>query len=124
MDLMEKIDKESLEFLKSVASNDLEIASEYLPDIQDAKQDFKSLREVIKLRVTELIEQDFEHLLYLLYRTDVSELRLKKALDSGAPSDAPDIITDFLIERQMRKFETRKRFSENEENDADWSDDL
>lgn len=121
---MEKVDKESLEFLKSVASNDLEIASEYLPDIHDAKQDFKRLREVIKLRVTELIEQDFEHLLYLLYRTDVSELKLKKALDTGAPSDAPDIITDFLIERQMRKFETRKRFSDNEENEADWSDDL
>lgn len=121
---MNKADKKALEFLKELAGKELEIAGEYLPEILDPAKDFERLKEVIKLRITELIEQDFEHLLFILYRADVSEIRLRKALEEAPPADAPEIITGFLIERQLSKYETRKRFSNGDEEPSDWSDDL
>lgn len=57
-----------------------------------------------------LLEKDFSNLLQVLYRIDISEERLKAALASneGEPSE---VISRMILDREMQKVETRKRYS-------------
>jgi hypothetical protein len=57
-----------------------------------------------------LIDTDFEKLVYLLYRIDVSEQKIKELLDKKSTSDAGEIIANAIIERQKEKLDSRKRF--------------
>ena len=61
--------------------------------------------------VNELIQTDFQHLITLLYRIDVSELKLKKLLKLNSQEEAGKIIAALIIERQLQKIESRKHFS-------------
>ena len=61
--------------------------------------------------INELLTNDFEKLVYILYRFDVSEEKLKKLLQQKPETDAAQIIADLLIERQLQKIKTRQQFS-------------
>lgn len=60
--------------------------------------------------VAHLLETDFPRLCQILYRVDVDERLLKRALDE---SDAPpaEIITRLLLERQKQKVALRARYT-------------
>lgn len=60
--------------------------------------------------INHLIQTDFQRLVYLLYRIDVSEARLKNILEHS-DRDAGTIISELIIERQEQKIESRKKFS-------------
>lgn len=70
--------------------------------------------EVFRVRLAvylnDLINQDFEKLVQLLYRLDVSEKKLKALLSQNNQADAGRIIADLIIERQLQKVELRKKF--------------
>ena len=53
--------------------------------------------------VRHLINNDFEKLIQLLYRMDVSEKRIKESLSTNLESDAAVVIADLMIERQAQK---------------------
>ena len=53
--------------------------------------------------IRHLINNDFEKLIQLLYRMDVSEKRIKESLNINTESDAAVIIADLMIERQSQK---------------------
>ena len=57
--------------------------------------------------VRHLINNDFEKLIQLLYRMDVSEKRIKESLYTNLESDAAVIIADLMIERQAQKKASR-----------------
>ncbi len=114
--------QESISFLVQVASNDLEIGEQWLPEPQE-NDAYEKLLSTIKLRIEELIDSDFERLLYLLYRSDVSEKKLRQALDESPSDEASNIIARMFIERQLEKYETRMRFSESQ-GEGSWEDDL
>ncbi len=61
--------------------------------------------------INELITNDFEKLVQLLYRIDVNEAKLKMLLQSSPHEDAAKLIADLIIERQMQKIKSRKQFS-------------
>ena len=71
---------------------------------------FESMKEKLTLHINHLISSDFETLVALLYRIDVSEAKLKQALKNDQASDAGKIIADLIIERQMEKIKTRENF--------------
>ena len=58
--------------------------------------------------INHLINANFEKLLALLYRIDVSESKLKQLLQEHAGEDAGKIIATLIIERQQQKIELRK----------------
>ena len=60
--------------------------------------------------INKLIGEDFEKLVSLLYRIDVSEYKLKNLLQENPGEDAGRIIAALIIERQEQKIETRKQF--------------
>lgn len=68
-----------------------------------AKLDERELFLSLAAYVNELIMTNFERLVQLLYRIDVSEEKLKKLLRQNPESDAGIIIADLIIERQKQK---------------------
>ncbi len=60
--------------------------------------------------VEDLMEKDFERLIQVLYRIDVSEEKLKAAL--AASNDNPaSVISKMIIERELLKVEFRKKYN-------------
>lgn len=57
--------------------------------------------------VNHLIQTDFNYLVHLLYRIDVSEKKLKEYLKSKPDEDAGNLIAQMMIERQVEKIRTR-----------------
>lgn len=63
-----------------------------------------------------LINNDFEKLVFLLYRIDVSEPIIKQLLIHDASTNAAELIAQAIINRQLEKIETRKKFTTNSDN--------
>ncbi len=60
--------------------------------------------------VNHLINTDFEKLVFLLYRIDVSETTIKHLLALPTSSNAGELIADAIIARQEEKIVTRRQF--------------
>lgn len=66
-------------------------------------------------RVNELLEKDFSKLVFLLYRIDIDENKLRGLLNQHAGEDAATIITDLIIERQVQKIKSREQFRQKDD---------
>lgn len=73
---------------------------------------YEALKEKLSGYFNDLILHDFNKLVRLLYRIDVSEAKLKYWLKENADKDAGALIADLVIEREMQKIETRKKFAQ------------
>ncbi len=69
------------------------------------------VREKLIGLVNTLINKDFHSLLQLLYKTDVSENKIRSCLQNDPDTLTADIIADLIIERQLQKIETRKIYT-------------
>ena len=76
----------------------------------ELQQSMEVFRVRLAAYLNDLINQDFEKLVQLLYRLDVSEKKLKALLSQNNQADAGRIIADLIIERQLQKVELRKKF--------------
>ena len=70
----------------------------------------EQLLEKLILFINHLIQNDFQRLVFLLYKIDVDEAKLKRILKENAGKDTAEIIADLMIERELQKIETRKLF--------------
>ena len=70
-----------------------------------------TLRSVLSAYINELIDKNFQQLVNLLYRLDISENKLKQMLND-VKEDAGLIIADLIIERQTQKMKTKKQFQQ------------
>lgn len=57
-----------------------------------------------------LIKDDFQRLISILYKIDVDENKLKTILREQKGQDTSDIIAKLVIERQLKKIETRRKY--------------
>lgn len=61
--------------------------------------------------INQLINHDFDYLLYLLYRIDISEPKLKKLLSEQPTTNAGQLIADLMMARwqqaEMNKQQTK-----------------
>lgn len=65
------------------------------------------LKEKLSPQINHLIQTDFQKLVSLLYRIDVSETKLKHLLKEYPGQDAGKIIAELIIERQLQKIKSR-----------------
>ena len=72
------------------------------------KISFEELKEILSQHINHLIQTNFQRLVSLLYRVDVSEPKLKALLKENADADTGRIIADLIIERQLQKIKSRK----------------
>lgn len=83
---------------------------------------FSEFRNFIIEKINNWINNDFEHLLYLLYRIDVHEDKVRKLMQQHNGENAAEIIADLIIDRQRQKIETRKMFHMEKPIDVDESE--
>ena len=71
-------------------------------------------------RVNELLVNNFDRLISILYRLDVNEKLIKDSLESAVGQDAAHVISRLIIERQIQKIKSRSEFKKsNDDIDAD-----
>lgn len=80
------------------------------------KISFEELRENLSQHINYLIQTNFQKLVSILYRIDVSEIKLKALLQENKFADAGAIIADLIIERQLQKIKSRQQFSQGDKN--------
>jgi len=79
----------------------------------------EQLLQRLSFFINDLIQNDIQNLVTILYKVDVNENKLKQLLLENAGEDTALIIAALIIERQLQKIETRKQFSSKSENDVD-----
>jgi hypothetical protein len=71
----------------------------------------QELRGQLAAHINHLINTDFEKLVFYLYRIDVDETKMRHLLEQREGENAAGLIADLIIERQLQKMESRKKFS-------------
>jgi len=71
------------------------------------------MKEQLVLYINHLLLSDFNKLIQILYRVDVSEQKLKELLQINPQTDAATIIAELLIQRQQQKIKTKEAFKPN-----------
>ena len=80
----------------------------------------QSLKTKLAVYLNDLLLHNFQLLVQLLYRIDVSEQKLKQLLQNNKDTDAAAIIADLIIQRQLEKQKLREQFkSDNTDDNAD-----
>lgn len=74
-----------------------------LPETVSAEQ----LRQQLANHINDLINNDFEKLVYYLYRIDVNENKMRQLLQQQQGENAAGLIADLVIERQLQKIKSR-----------------
>src|SRR5690242_5215970 len=71
----------------------------------------EEVESVLAEKLNGLIRDDFNGLVQLLYRIDVEEPRLRYLLQQHKGEDAGRIIARLIIDRLLKKIETRRQYS-------------
>jgi hypothetical protein len=69
----------------------------------------EELKVILTDHINDLIHNDFNKLLRVLYRVDVSEKLLKANLQEQK-KDAGTVLAEMIIERQLQKIKSRQQF--------------
>lgn len=91
--------------------NEIEILQMVLAE-QDAVKKQKLFEQMVQY-ITQLLHNNFDGLVNILYRVDVDEKKLKQLLKTEPQQDAAYIITNLLIERQQQKMNLGKNLDSN-----------
>lgn len=75
-------------------------------EIESLKDDI--LFSQLEAYINNLILHHFDELIYVLYRVDVSEHKLKSLLKENQSTDAGKMIATLIIERQIQKIKSRQ----------------
>lgn len=70
----------------------------------------EKIRELLINKIEMLLTRDFEKLLSILYRIDVSEGKVRAALEDQSNQNRSEVIADLTIARQMEKAAERIRY--------------
>lgn len=79
---------------------------------------FAADKQLLIDKVNELIIKDFEKLVSILYRIDVSEGKINMLLKEFPDKDAAETIVNLMLEREAEKIKTRQQFKQ-QDNDFD-----
>lgn len=71
---------------------------------------FDALKQKLTEHLVYLLVNDLEKLWGILYRIDVNEQKVKSLFSLNNPKEIAPQIADMIIERQMQKIESRKKY--------------
>lgn len=72
--------------------------------------EIKILQQQLQQHINYLISNDFDRLVQLLYTIDVNEKKLRTLLQQQQDTDAAEIISTMMIERQLQKAQSKAQF--------------
>lgn len=82
----------------------------------DPTQSYQQLKNTLTTQINQLINEDFEKLVFLLYRIDVDEARMRTLLAEHGNGNSAAVLADLVIERQLQKIKSRQDFSQRDSN--------
>lgn len=71
---------------------------------------YEMLRNRLADRLEQLISEDFQQFIFLLYRIDISEKRVQAILEENTGYPAYQAIAELIMERQLQKIASRAAF--------------
>jgi hypothetical protein len=71
----------------------------------------EDLIRLLTEHINSLLNSDFEKLVSLLYRLDISEKKIRECLAVNAGQDAAPHIAQIIIERQEQKIKSRQEYT-------------
>jgi hypothetical protein len=77
---------------------------------------YEELKEKLTVYINQLINADFERLVYHLYRIDVKEEKMRQLLEQKDGENAAALIADLIIERLAEKIKSRQQFRQRDNN--------
>jgi hypothetical protein len=98
---------------------DEQVLEEVSKELEVTVKDHTLTKQALIEKINDLITTDFQKLVSILYRMDVSEPKLKQLLNENVGTNAALIITDLMIERQEQKIISRQQFRKKDENISD-----
>lgn len=79
---------------------------------------FEELRKQLTEQINQLINEDFEKLVFLLYRIDVDEARMRALLAKQENSNSAELLADLVLERQLQKIKSRRDFNQRDQTNS------
>jgi hypothetical protein len=70
-----------------------------------------NFKELLTAHLVNLLLNQTEYLWQQLYRMDVDERKVKALFDMNNPKEIAPALADLIIERQMQKIATKKKYS-------------
>lgn len=108
--------------VSQMAQNNTDLISSLKESVQIDLPDQISLNKLklkLSAHINQLIQTDFQKLVVVLYRMDISENKLKLLLKENPGIDAGKIIAGLIIERQLQKINSRRQFRQRDTNMKD-----
>lgn len=100
--------KSDSELITNLIIKDFNLNEAELPQAQNNEEIHQALKRVIN----HLLDKDLERLLTALYRIDVEEQKFKQILSDSKPDSIASELANLIIERQIKKIETRRKYSQ------------
>ena len=69
--------------------------------------------------INSLLTGNFDKLISILYRMDVSEIKLRQLLNDHPGEDAGRLIAELMVERQAQKIKSRQEFKKTNTDNID-----
>ncbi len=88
-------------------------AEPLVKDYETMNRDELQLR--LQVFIADLLENNFEKLCNMIYRHDVSENKFKLALEAGSLDEQAARIAWLVLEREMEKVESRRKYKSQKE---------
>lgn len=79
----------------------------------------EDLTKKLEYHINNLIQYDFQKLVLLLYRIDVSETKLRLLLKENPGENSAKMIAHLIIERQQQKIRSRREYKPKDSNPAE-----
>jgi len=86
-------------FLQIAEWGEVNLDEKQLPNITNEEE----LKDRLKTLIDWLIDNQFEKLLYILYRVDVNETTVRQLIAENQTGDIASILADTIINRQKEK---------------------
>lgn len=103
-------DSKDIKLSLQLFEKDFQLEKDYLQLSKKKEYTYDEAFLKIMRVVEDLLAKDFQQLVNILYRIDVSEEKLKQALALSTDNPA-SIITKMIIERELLKVEFRRKYS-------------
>jgi hypothetical protein len=69
-----------------------------------------ALLKRLAAHINHLIQADFNRLVAILYRLDISESKLRNTLQENTGKDAGELMAELIVERQIQKLQSRSQY--------------
>ena len=101
--------------MESIDEKELRLQLAQYMEINAPENNFGEFETQLAAKINQLVNEDFNKLISILYRLDIDEHLLKNLLQDANANDAGTIIAGMVIQRQLQKNKSRREFRQRDD---------